>query len=108
MEDGGYLSCIASIASKIEKSDKGKRLAEQNKDWKILNDEELNSLMSQIQGGDCGKYPNQTLDIWNRKINVALRKPKDRIEIIIWSNGQDGVSGTDDDLVIPWGEKAPK
>lgn len=107
-EETAYLSCIASVATKIQKSDEGKNLAEQNQDWKILNANETDLLMSKIQGGDCGKYPNQTLDIWNRKINIALRKPENNVNVMVWSNGRDGISGTEDDLVIPWGDKAPK
>jgi hypothetical protein len=106
-EDSAYQSCIASVYSEIYKTEATKDLTIENKDWKILSQEEVNSLMSKVHGGDCGKYNNQTLDIWNRKINIALKKPTDRIEIIIWSNGRDGISGTEDDLVIPYGEKVP-
>lgn len=107
-EEGAYLSCISSAANKIQKSDEGKNLAEQNQDWKILSQNETDSLMSKIHGGDCGKYPNQTLDVWNQKINIALRKPENNVYVMVWSNGRDGISGTEDDLVIPWGDKAPK
>ena len=108
MEDGGYLSCLSSIAGEIEMLDRTKSLTEQSNEWKILNEEEVDVLMSQIRGYDCGKYQNQTLDSWGRKINIALRKPSNRIEIFVWSNGRDGVSGTKDDLVIPYGQPAPK
>jgi hypothetical protein len=63
--------------------------------------------LSQIQGYDCGGIENQTLDLWNNRINVALRKPTNRHGIIVWSNGADGKSGTEDDLVAPFGEKIP-
>jgi hypothetical protein len=104
LEEGGYYSCIASIASEIQKSDTAKSLSANNKDWKILSEKEVNSLMSQIHGNDCGRVSNQTLDIWNNKINIALRKPKDTLEVIVWSKGSDEISGTADDLVIPYGE----
>ena len=108
LKEGGYYSCIASIASEVQKSDTAKNLAENNKDWKILSEEEVNSLMSQIHGNDCGEVGNQTIDIWNNKMNIALRKPKDTVEFIVWSNGSDEISGTADDLVIPYGEKVPQ
>ena len=73
-----------------------------------MSEEEVNSLTSDVRGYDCGKNNNQNLDIWNRKINIALRKPTDKIEIILWSNGRDGILGTNDDLVIPYGQTVPK
>lgn len=106
-QEHGYLSCVASIGSEIQKLNAAKDLATNNKDWKILNEEEVTSLMSQVHGYDCNPG-NQTLDLWNNKINIALRKPKDRVEIIVWSNGGDGISGTKDDLVAPYGEKVPQ
>ena len=107
MKEGGYFSCISSIASEIQKLNATKDLAGNSKDWKILSGEEVNSLISKVHGYDCS-VDNQTLDIWNNKLNIALRKPKDRIEIIVWSNGADKISGTSDDLVIPYGEKVPQ
>jgi len=107
-EEAAYESCIGSAFSEIHKSEATKDLIIENKDWKILSEKEINSLMAKVHGGDCGKYNNQTLDIWKRKINIALRKPADRVEVIIWSNGRDGISGTKDDLVIPYGEKVPQ
>jgi len=107
-EEAAYESCIGSVFSEIHKSEATKDLIIENKDWKILSEKEINSLMAKVHGGDCGKYNNQTLDIWKRKINIALRKPADRVEVIIWSNGRDGISGTKDDLVIPYGEKVPQ
>ena len=106
MEKNGYLSCISSIAGAVQKSDAAKELAGNNKNWKILNEDEVNLLLSQVHGYDCS-VDNQTLDLWNNKLNIALRKPKDRVEIFVWSNGKDEISGTEDDLVIPYGEKVP-
>jgi hypothetical protein len=108
MVENGYHSCVASIASEIQKLNTTKDLAINSKDWKILSEEEVDSLMSQVHGYDCGGVENQTLDLWNNKLNIALRKPEDRIEVFVWSNGSDEISGTDDDLVIPWGEKIPQ
>lgn len=108
MEDAGYESCIASISSKIEQSNITENLIGENRNWKILSEEEVIFLMSNIRGGDCGRFGDQTVDLWNRRINIALRSREYPIHVIIWSNGQDGISGTDDDLVIPYGEKLPK
>lgn len=103
----GYHSCIASIANEVWKLDATKDLAANNKNWKILSEVEANSILSQVHGYDCS-VADTTLDIWNNRINIALRKPSDKVEIMVWSNGADEISGTDDDLVIPWGEKVPK
>jgi hypothetical protein len=108
MVENDYHSCVASISSEIQKLNATEDLAANSKDWKILSEEEVDSLMSQVHGYDCGGVENQTLDLWNNKLNIALRKPKDRIEVFVWSNGRDEMSGTNDDLVIPWGEKVPQ
>jgi len=107
LEENGYHSCLTSVASEIQKLDAAKNLAGNNKDWKILSEEEINSLTSQIHDYNCSGN-NENLDLWNNKINIALRKPKDRVEIIIWSNGADKISGTGDDLVFPFEEKIPQ
>ena len=107
MDENAYYSCISSIASEIQKSNAAKDLAANIKDWKILSEAEVNLLLSQVHGYDCS-VDNQTLDLWNNKLNIALRKPKDRVETFVWSNGKDGISGTNDDLVVPYGEKIPQ
>ena len=107
MTEAGYHSCVASIASKIHKLNSVEVLAANNKEWKILSESDVNFLMSQVQGYDCGGVDNQTFDPWSNRINIAL-KTTDIVEIIVWSNGVDEISGTDDDLVIPYGEKVPQ
>ena len=107
-EESAYKSCIYSVASAIQNSEARKNLFLDNSNWKILNDEETDFLMSQIQGGDCSRFDNPTLDLWNHRINIALRNSISYPEIVIWSNGRDGISRTDDDLVIPYKQSIPK
>ena len=85
-----------------------KDLTSKNNNWKILNEDEVNSLMQQVHGRNCVRSDNPSLDSWNHRLNIALRKPKDFQDIIIWTNGRDGISGTEDDLVMPYGEKVPQ
>jgi hypothetical protein len=108
LEDNGYLSCLASIQNEIHKSDFVKDLVSSDGQWKILTAEQVDLLMSKIQPYDCGKYKNPAIDLWGNRIQVALRKPADKIEIFVWSKGHNGISSTEDDLVIPWGEKPPQ
>ncbi|CAN5252796.1 hypothetical protein BH20ACI1_BH20ACI1_27220 [soil metagenome] len=107
MEEYGYLSCISSIASEIQKLNDTKNLAGNSKEWKMLSEAEVNSLISQVHGYDCS-VEDQTLDLWNKKLNIALSKSKDRVYVFVWSNGADKISGTHDDLIISYGEKVPQ
>jgi len=107
-KETAYLSCLSSIGSEVWKLEATKNLAAKNETWKILSSEETDFLLSQAKGYDCGGIDNQTLDLWNNRIYIALRKPTNRFGIIIWSNGADKISGTEDDLVIPFGRKVPK
>jgi len=77
-------------------------------DWKILSESETTFSMQNIRGSDCGGFNNPILDLWNHRINIALRKSSSYPQIIIWSNGKDNISGTNDDLVIPYGQTVPK
>jgi hypothetical protein len=105
--ESAYLSCLGSVGEGIRTSE-AKNKFELSSDWKILDKEETNFLMSKIQGGDCSNYDNPVLDLWNHRINIALRKSTIYPEIVIWSNGRDGISRTNDDLVMPYGQPIPK
>jgi len=107
-EDAAYMSCISSITNEIQKLDDTKVLIPKDSNWKILSADETNFLMQKVRGGDCSNFDNLILDLRNHRINIALRKPPNYPEIIIWSNGKDNISGTDDDLVVPYRVKVPK
>ena len=106
--EAAYHSCIGSVANAIQKLDAIDDLVADNKEWKVLSDEESDFLMSRIQAGDCGGFDNPTLDVWSNRINIALRNSPNYPNIIVWSNGEDAISGTKDDLVIPYGQAVPK
>ncbi len=102
------MSCIGSVTGEIQKLDDTKVLIPKDSNWKILSADETNLLMQKVRGGDCSNFDKPVLDLWNHRINIALRKPPNNPEIIIWSNGKDNISGTDDDLVVPYKVKVPK
>jgi len=107
-EKAAYESCIGSVTNEIQKSEFAKNLFPVSDDWKILSESETTFLMENVRGSDCGGFNNPVLDLWNHRINIALRKSPSYPQIIIWSNGKDSISGTDDDLVTPFGQKVPK
>jgi hypothetical protein len=107
-EEAAYESCIGSLTNEIQKSESAKNLFPASDDWKILSESETTFLMQNVRGSDCGRFNNPILDLWNHRINIALRKSSNYPQIIIWSNGKDNISGTDDDLVVPYKQAVPK
>ncbi|CAN5214161.1 hypothetical protein BH20ACI2_BH20ACI2_03970 [soil metagenome] len=71
--------------------------------WKQLSDADARILLSETTPGDCGRTQDITRDLWGRKVHVALRNSSEVMKVIVWSDGYDGITGTDDDLVAPWG-----
>lgn len=109
MNETGYMSCIAALTDTISGQDAAKEIQARNIDWKILDDSEFDLVMSSVKGNDCKGIADPKLDLQQQKIHIALRK---KVEgrwpsIIIWSDGRDGVSNTDDDIVMPYGQKIP-
>lgn len=105
-----YKSCIASLTDVIWRQKETRDLADQHADWHFLTDEEVDLVMQNVQGTDCARSDNPIVDLQGNRINIALRKEEENRwpPIIIWSNGRDGVSGTVDDVVMPYGHSVPK
>ena len=64
---------------------------------------------SKIHSFDCSRIKSEEpyLDYWGRQIQIGARRlPNGKLEYKVWSKGSDGESGTSDDLVSPYGEKA--
>ena len=109
MEDAGYESCIASVASNLHQDIELNRIVPKDYaqslpsdgSWKILSSSDVDYVLTQTRGTDCGRTNDITRDLWGRKVNLALRRFENRTEVVIWSNGADGKSGTDDDLIFP-------
>ncbi|MBC7898702.1 MAG: hypothetical protein H7070_01495 [Saprospiraceae bacterium] len=116
-EDSAYRSCLESVGNIIqikfsdnsfEPQEYAGTLLPKNASWKILSESEAEFLVNQIKGSDCSRFNNPANDPWDKTINIALRKSAGLANIIIWSNGQDGKSGTSDDLVVPYGSVVPQ
>lgn len=107
MEDAGYQSCIASVMSDLQLAIEADRIKPKDykdrlpKDgsWKFLTAAEVDEVLKQVQGTDCSKHDDITVDPWGRKVNVAARILEGRSKVVLWSSGPDGRLGTDDDLV---------
>jgi hypothetical protein len=108
MNETAYMSCLGSVSSAIKNSKSLDEFASNQPNWKILSEDETALLIQNIRGGDCVQSDNQTLDLWNRQIKVALKKQSDKISFVVWSSGADGISGTTDDIVFPEYEKVPQ
>jgi len=45
----------------------------------------------------------------DNNLKIAVRKnSKSGYMVMVWSKGFDNISGTEDDIVIPYGEKVPQ
>lgn len=69
--------------------------------WRILNDQECRALLSSTDCPVDGLVNQGTLfDPWHRPLWIAIRKsPRGNNEVIVCSNGPDGVPFTSDDIV---------
>lgn len=105
----GYPSCLGSLHEPIRRQKATQDLAEKADDWKILSDAEFELVMQDVRGGDCKNFPDPKLDAQNNRINIAVRRDEKRggAAVMIWSNGRDGISGNDDDVVVPFSQRAP-
>ena len=103
-EESAVLSCLSSIAAVTDKAISQSQIVIDGS-WRELSQSEIENLLAE----------NKYLDCWDQhiktgKIHIAIgrvnkEKPQDKVKV--WTNGDDGIQGTLDDLVIPYGEKAP-
>ena len=68
-----------------------------------LTKEEIDALITQGKIGDCGgkEYIYKNLHIAIGEVNK-----KSKTQIRVWTNGDDGISGTFDDVIYPYEENA--
>lgn len=114
-------SCLASIHKSIASLAQTEPIfiTEVNSQWRALNDSELQqitSAISKLNSLDCGqKNPdNFLIDKWSKPLTIVVRRiPNEplatskNLEFMVWSNGRDGVAGTADDIVSPYGANLP-
>ena len=103
-DEGAELSCLSSIAAAVGSAQKAGKIQLETGTTRELTKQETESLL--VGGvGDCGRHKGafDQVHIAIGNVNsVSLSR------IRVWTNGRDGVSGTSDDLVIPWEENHPK
>jgi hypothetical protein len=113
-QDEAMRSCIASVHQGIASLDSPlPKIADLGSQWKILNDAEREQLVSaawKVHSFDCSRTGSREFlrDNWGHPIEVGVRQinSEGQLEFRVWSKGRDGLSGTADDLVSPYGERA--
>jgi hypothetical protein len=71
--------------------------------WKILTDEQYDALISrlaqrrELSGPEDWKAGMVLTDAWGKRFHVAVK----RDDLVVWSNGPDGIENTSDDVISP-------
>lgn len=101
MKEAAMLECLSSIANEVDKAVRQKQV-EINNQPRELTESEVKDLLSKINAYSC-----HNSQLSPKEIHIAIGEVNkiSQIRIKVWTNGNDGTAGTDDDLVIPWGEK---
>lgn len=96
------LSCLASIADATSKAWQLGQI-KLNEKSRELTKEEINELIKNGKKGDCSgkEYILENLHIAIGEVNQTSKTA-----IRVWTNGDDGISGTNDDVIHPWEENA--
>ncbi len=102
-QETAMLSCLSSISAEANKEISAKKFTVNNQP-RELTQSEVEQLLKQIKPYDCGSSQYSSEQIYVSVGDVNKNNPF--IKIKVWMNGDDGIAGTDDDLVIPWGEKS--
>lgn len=100
-EEAAVLSCLSSIAAGVGRAWNAGKLEVADKP-RELTQSEIELVLSESQYLDCRDKSNLSRDVHIAVGSVNERSPS---KIKVWTNGDDAVAGTDDDLVIPYGEK---
>ncbi|MDQ3798024.1 MAG: hypothetical protein M3384_01105 [Acidobacteriota bacterium] len=101
-EEAAIESCLHSIAEAANKAIKAGRL-EAADNARELTPAEIEQLLNGYEDLDCRGKNNLSQEVYvgvGNKINEHTD-----FKMKVWTVGDDGVAGTDDDLVVPLGEK---
>jgi hypothetical protein len=105
-------ACVVSIhQSLISKKDFFTEKA--TEDWKELDKNTKDKFLSSIAKSsslDCrNKDDNEIpVDSWGKSFRIAYKISNgEKKQYIVWSNGSDGVSSTQDDIISPYENKPP-
>jgi hypothetical protein len=108
-------SLVCSVAAAIEELDyeqKTEFSGSLGEEWSLLDADEYRRLAA-VKGLDRwrvgSKHPEEIVDEWGTPVMIAGRKREGReAEFLVWSKGADGISGTKDDVVCPYGAAIPR
>jgi len=108
------LSCLSSIGASVYRIEPISLVLRKpmTSTWRVLSNQEADKLFLSIKPYDCPRtcgirYKDGMLvDLWGRRLKIALKGDREIQGIRVWSLGLDGQSGTWDDVVIPYGETA--
>lgn len=110
LNEAGMKSCIFSLEAPIADSFRNNS-SEFNislgSEWKTLGLEESGALLNRLvkaRRTDCGtmKGIQEGKDCWGNSIRIALRQSPagEKVEVKVWSNGEDGEENTGDDIRV--------
>lgn len=99
-EEAAVESCLYSILEVVNKATKAGKLQIPAK-ARELTQTEIEQLLEN-QGLDCKDKSNLS-----REVHIAVGDVNEHtpLKMKVWTNGDDEIAGTDDDLVVPLGEK---
>jgi len=96
MEKAAEHSCLGSIHTEISKTGYIQEVSASGVS-RNLSREETAHVLSQIRPGDCDKT-----NFDPAQIHISINdEGGDTNGVRIWTDGRDGLSGTNDDLVMP-------
>ncbi len=104
-----YVSSVSSSLNKAKAQEVNEIAFDLKNEWRELTESEYKKVaqaMSRywsIDRGGLSHEPNEILfDHWGHRIVIAGHKLSGgKPEFIVWSKGQDGILGTEDDLASP-------
>ncbi len=104
LHENGISSCLYSVARQVEEAQKQNRFEIKGESRELTQDE-VKQLFAGRRIADCG---SDSFD--SGEIHIAIEnlyQIAKQIKVKVWTNGDDGIQGTSDDLVVPFEEKAP-
>ena len=99
-KEAAKLSCVASVYSAAGSSELVRGLLKSGSSRELTKDE-VNAILSDRKPGDCTR---DDLSLQEFHIGVGQVNTKSDDPLRVWVDGPDGLSGTKDDLIIPYEE----
>jgi hypothetical protein len=101
---GANISATYSAAAQIRQTlERSVQIENLGSEWRVLSSKECDQLLTALEEANGPFDGGQGVagDAWGQHFQVAARSNNGRQEVIVWSNGPDGQSGTTDDIVVP-------